>query len=85
MAQYNLGRCYYNGQGVDIDYPKAIRWFSAAALQGLKEAQYSLGVCYYNGDGVEQDNDKAAYWILKAADQGHKKAQELLEKWEKEK
>ena len=74
-AQYNLGRCYYNGQGVVPNYEKAAYWYEKAANQGYADAQNNLGVCYANGEGVVQSYEKAVYWFEKAANQGDAKAQ----------
>lgn len=30
-AQYNLGNCYYDGEGVEKDLQKAIEWYTKAA------------------------------------------------------
>ena len=62
QAQYNLGLCYGNGQGVEEDYEKAVFWFEKAANQGYAEAQYFLGWCYENGIGVKKDLKKAKLW-----------------------
>ncbi|MDD3043204.1 MAG: tetratricopeptide repeat protein, partial [Methanosarcinaceae archaeon] len=45
-AQYNLGRCYAKGEGVEKDPDKAAYWFMKAAEQGDVTAQKTLGVCY---------------------------------------
>ena len=74
-AQYQLGRCYANGLGVEIDMVEAVRWFTLAAEQGMAMAQYALGNCYYYGYGVDYDYTKAAEWYLKAAEQGLARAQ----------
>ena len=50
-AQYNLGVCYYNGEGVAKDEVEAVKWFRKAAEQNYARAQYNLGVCYERGDG----------------------------------
>jgi TPR repeat protein len=34
-AQYNLGVCYHNGDGVEEDAKEAVKWFRKAAAQGL--------------------------------------------------
>jgi hypothetical protein len=73
--KYNLGVCYYQGQGVPQDYAKAVEWYSKAAAQGYAPAQCNLGFCYSRGQGVPQDNAKAAEWYRKAAEQGHALAQ----------
>jgi len=77
-AQFALGNCYMNGQGVEKDQKIAAEWFRKAADQGMKEAQFALGNCYMNGQGVEKDPKLAAEWFRKAADQGMKEAQDAL-------
>ena len=89
-AQYNLGRCYYNGEGVIQDYAKAVEWYRKAAEQGYVEAvewfhqaaeqgidmaEYDLGNIYYNDKGLLQNKKKAVEWYRKAADQGYAEAQ----------
>jgi len=37
-ALYDLGLCYSTGNGVDLDYVEAHKWFSLAALNGVKRA-----------------------------------------------
>jgi len=73
--QINLAVKYYNGEGVQQDYAKAVYWITRAAEQGHAAAQNSLGLCYYNGEGVQQDYAKAANWYMKAAEQGYAAAQ----------
>ena len=78
-AQYELGRMYGKGEGVEQDYTKAAEWFEKAAEQGHAEAQYNLGGLYFKGWGVAQDYTKAAEWFRKAAEQGHTQAKDALE------
>ena len=78
-AQYNLGDCYYNGNGVEQSYSKAAKWYRLAAEQGHAKAQYNLGVCYAFGDGVEQSYTEAVKWYKKAAEQGHEYAKKELD------
>ena len=77
-AQYNLGKCYYNGEGVNQDYAEAARWYRKAAEQGAAAAQCDLGICYYYGQGVKQDYGEAVKWYRKAAEQGNIIAQYCL-------
>ena len=77
-AEYQLGNLYYNGQGVDQDYWKAIEWCRKAAKHGYAPAQHQLGYFYYNGQGVEKDYRAAADWFRKAAEQGYAEAQNDL-------
>ena len=73
-AQYNLGSCYENGEGVAKDQVEAVKWFYKAAEQGHPEAQYNLGLCYEFGKGVTADLAEAVKWFRKAAEQGHENA-----------
>lgn len=65
-AQYNLGMCYLNGEGVTKDKEQAVYWYTKAAEQGNVDAQKKLGFCYEYGFGVEIDLQKANYWYDKA-------------------
>jgi TPR repeat protein len=38
-ALYNLGLAYSTGQGVDVDYVAAHKWFNLAAMKGVDEAR----------------------------------------------
>lgn len=72
-AQYMLGRCYANGQGVDMDEEKAFYWYeksSARDLDGLHETAF----CYEQGIGVRDDIRKAVKLYEKAARRGHEKS-----------
>ncbi len=77
-GQYNLGGCYYRGQGVAKDYTEAVKWYRKAAEQGYDKAQNNLGVCYARGDGLAKDAAAAVKWYRKAAEQGNAKAQFYL-------
>mgnify|MGYP000370201989 CR=1 FL=1 len=44
IAQFNLGRKYYNGNGVKKDYLKAKELWEKAADQGNVDAQMNLGI-----------------------------------------
>ena len=70
-AQFNLGIMYDQGQGVDVNYKKAIEWYEKAAKQGHAGAQYNLGAMYDEGKGVDGNYKKAIEWYEKAAKQGH--------------
>ena len=72
---YNIGRRYYNDDGVAQNYAKAIEWFRQAAEQGYAAAQSAIGLCHYYGRGVTQDYTQAVVWYRKAAEQGNATAQ----------
>jgi S1-C subfamily serine protease len=77
-AQFNLGRKYGKGKGVEKDYKQGAYWLTKAAEQGHESAQYILGSMYNAGDWVEKDYKQGAYWLTKAAEQGHTRAQTKL-------
>ena len=78
VAQYNLGMCYFNGEGIVANKAEAVMWFRRAADQGYSVAQCSLGGCYLDGLGVIADRAEAAKWFRKAAEQGDEIAQRGL-------
>lgn len=66
-AQYIIGCCYYNGDGVEMNLREAAKWFTMSAKSGYSEALRSLGDCYYHGHGDLQDPDNAFKCYLEAA------------------
>lgn len=79
-SQYLLSRCYYYGQGVNLDHFEEAKLLRKAAEMNHIDAQYWLGICYYHGEGVGKDYAEAAKWWYKAALQGHIWAQSNLGK-----
>ena len=73
IAQYYLGKMYYEGQcvGGSRNYDIAADWYRKSAEQGDADAQLELGYMYRNGLGVSQDNAKAVEWYRKSAEQGN--------------
>ncbi len=69
-AQYNLGVCHLEGEGVPKDEMEAVKWFRKAAEQNYDQAQYNLGLCYAEGIGVTKDYVEAYKWWLLAAAAG---------------
>ena len=65
-AQYQVGKSYKNGEGVEKDIDKAFEYFTKAAKQNNGDAQLALGKCYLKGKGVEKDEAKAKEWFKKA-------------------
>jgi len=74
-AQYNLGVCYEQGDGVAQDFKQAVYWYKKAADQGYAKAQHNLGICYYNGYGVPADHTQAANYFRLSAEQDDMYAQ----------
>lgn len=62
-AQAMVGVCYARGEGVEMDYVEADRWFQTAAKFDSNIAQYNLGISYFNNKKYEE----AVEWFLKAA------------------
>lgn len=65
-AQFQLGRIYHNGDGIEPNFNKAVYWYKKAAQQGYVDAQINLGSCY----DENEDFDSAFYWNMEAAKQG---------------
>jgi TPR repeat protein len=70
QAQFEVGRAYEAGKGVQQDDERAVEWFRKSADQGNAQAQNSLGVMYALGRGVKRDKEEAVRWYKKAARQG---------------
>ena len=73
-AQFNLGKMYLLGQGVQQDYKEAVRWYCLAAEQGYAEAQNHLGVMHTTGRGVPRNYWKAYKWLSIANTLGNARA-----------
>jgi len=43
-AQFNLGVCYSDGDGVAKDAEQAVSWYRRAAEAGDADAQFNLGI-----------------------------------------
>ncbi len=62
FEQYNLGRHYASGKGIEKDEVKAFEWHKKSAEQEHSNTQNSL---YENNIGAEKDFEKAVYWYEK--------------------
>jgi len=72
--QAALGEIFSGGTLVKIDYEQSVRWYTAAAVQGLADG-VGLGCRYLLGQGVPTDLNEAFRWFKLAADQNHPVAQ----------
>jgi TPR repeat protein len=70
QAQYTLGYCYQNGEGVEQCDQDAFEWMRLSADQGYSLAQDMLADYYDEGRGVEQNDTEAFKWRYVAAEQG---------------
>ncbi len=71
VAQYDLGSCYFHGEGVTKDKKEAAKWYEKSAEQGYSTAQVDFGQCYWWGHGVVKDQKEAVKWYTKSAEQGN--------------
>lgn len=62
QAQFLLGNLYRDGQGVERNIAKTLKWWSWAALQGHRDAQFALGNIYSGGTGAPRDMVQAYMW-----------------------
>ncbi|MCE5319048.1 MAG: SidE phosphodiesterase domain-containing protein [Parachlamydia sp.] len=79
-AYYLIGQCYYNGQGIPLDYGKAVANLQIAASHGHPHALRLLGICLYHGQGCVKDLKASYQYLTSAAEKGSLEAKkELLE------
>ena len=77
-AQYHLGLCYENGNGIGKNLETATQWFAKAARQGHVDAQYKYGFNLFTGKGITKDKAEAYSWLSDAANGGNTDAQVCL-------
>jgi uncharacterized protein len=77
-AQFYLGVCYDEGNGVENDLVEAMRWYRQAAESGHRVAQYNIALGYRKGEGVPVDKEATVYWLTRAAEAGYAEAQRDL-------
>jgi hypothetical protein len=83
-AQMHLGVFYATGDFGDWERPdlknerKAVRWYTAAAQQGLPEAQYNLGFMILLGEGTLPNAERSLHWLEMAGHGGSEEAAKLL-------
>ena len=68
-APHIVAGVYYFGQGVAVDYVRAMAAYKIGAEGGDAGCQYQLGAMYYKGRGVDVDFKQAVAWYGKAAAQ----------------
>jgi TPR repeat protein len=78
-AQFSLGLCYQEGEGVAKNEKEAISWYSKSAEQGNPLAQLKLARIHDHEFGFEpRDMSKAFSFYQKAAQQNNPEAQARL-------
>lgn len=87
-AIFEIGKCFYFGEGRSENYRLALDYFLKIAESGNAEAQFYVGCIYEQGEtenkrafkGVVKNYDEAVKWFSKAAQQGFEKAIQALER-----
>ena len=79
-AQFELGRRYLQGVGLERNDVMALHWIRAAAQQGYARAEAGLAWMYAVGRGVVRDDAKAFGWYRRAAESGYVVGQRMLGK-----
>ena len=69
-SEYEAGRNFLHGRGVEKDPQKALAHFEKAAELGHLEAPSAIGYFYSTGLVVEKNDAKAVEWFQKGADKG---------------
>lgn len=77
-ALNNLGVCYLTGDGVEVDYKKAVELFKKAAELGDDYAKLNLADNYYLGIGTRQSFEKAFELYKEVAENGNVTALKYL-------
>jgi len=78
-AQYQLGRHFDFGRGVERDGIEAAKWYEKAALQNHIKAQHALGLLNTQAKYYVFANPKESVkWFRAAAEQGHASSQHSL-------
>jgi uncharacterized protein len=75
MKERQAGMAYYRGEGVKLDYAKAVEHLARAVDAGDAESAIRLGKMYEYGMGVVADDAAAASWYTRGAELGNAEAQ----------
>ena len=65
-AQWELGRAYLDGNGVEHSDEIGLAWYTKAAEAGHARAQCSVAVAHCNGRGTPMCRKTAAIWYVSA-------------------
>ena len=79
MAQYYLGKMYFDGDEFDRSIKMGLDLLKKSADSSNMYAQYLLGKIFLQGIDVAQDKELAMYYLEKSASQGNENAKYLLE------
>lgn len=74
----NLGVCYFYGNGVDVNYEKAVNYYQKAAAAGEPFGKFNFAVALEQGKGVKRDLKRAIEFYEQAAEGGVNQAIDAL-------
>ena len=74
----NLGVSYFYGNGVGVNYEKAVHFFQKAAAIGHPFGKYNLAVALEQGKGIKTDLNRAIKLYKQAAESGVNQAIDAL-------
>ena len=78
-AMYDLGDCFWDGEGVDKNIELSVKWMQKAADLGHLSAQTALGVAFFHGiEGLDQNYALSEKYLLMAAEREDMMAQAAL-------
>ncbi len=77
-GMYNVGSCYLDGKGVNVNYAEALKWLRKSADEQYSMAQYALGRMYEFGLGVSVNNAEAIRMYSMAVEQDNMYAMNSL-------
>lgn len=78
IAIYELGYCYENGLGTNVDLKEAMKLYEKAANENYPKALNALGNLYGEGKGVEINHEKAYNYFSKSFDLGNINGQYMV-------
>lgn len=81
IAHYAVANMLYDGEGTDIDYPKALHHFKQAVKTGVPPALYNIANMYATGIGTDRDDSRAYQFYEAAAECGDPAAQFTVACW----
>jgi len=96
QAKFILGKLYYYGYNIEIDFSKtckylqeaiqdgnryAFDWIQKKSKKGDSRAQYLMGLLYSKGIGVDKNVDKALKWFERSVYRGKEKGIEMINKF----
>lgn len=68
QGAYNLGQCYFAGQGIEQDIPKALTAWKSAVKRGHGRAASTAAMAYLSGEGFPPDVAEARRLAERAAE-----------------